>query len=756
MNVLPRNRQKMKKLPLTWLSHLLVLTILLTGASALAQNVDVSQTGESPHFQVREGDGQLTVDWPIDETNRGQVQLSLTDPKNLFQLITIQSGEAAPKTILENSAPVWHLYVGEREANDEGPYTFFDKVDERGYDEFPLLLNVESVYTEILETRAQVTLSRLSGKDFSGELRFTFFAHSPLVQLEAIISTEKKNRAILYRAGLGSQPDQITNLTYHIAGGSQTNIAGDQIVDYQPAPPIEMKRGDGLGRPGFDPATSPLIGKAEEGLLQAKYRAVTLQTAEGSVGLFPPPHKFLPPLDYAENVGFNFVWKKDGSIEAGIRQPPLGDGRYRPWVDCPAGTKQHLDLFLLISDHPAENCLDEIAAYTNHDRYPQLDGYHTFSSHYHMHHARKLIMEQRKLETDGIPESFELPMFVQRFKEVGMDIVHLAEFHGGPNTGLLRYPELEVLHRECARLSDEGILVLPGEEPNVHLGGHWISFFPRPVYWDWPDKKSLKKKKQQMVNGAIPAFERNDPELGTVYFVDSAEDMLRLAEKEDALVWTAHPRIKSSTGYPDRYRDEDYYQSPTFFGAAWKAMPANYSDDRLGRRVLNLLDDMNQWGGHKQILAEADLFALNAASELYGHANINYLKLETVPKFEDGWAPVLDALRTRHYFSGTGEVLIPSLTYNGKEFPAEISKAEATSVEIAAALQWTFPLSFAEIISGDGEKIYRGRIDLSNTGTFGEEQLIQHTLDLSDRTWVRFEVWDVAENGAFTQTVRIR
>ena len=23
----------------------------------------------------------------------------------------------------------------------------------------------------------------------------------------------------------------------------------------------------------------------------------------------------------------------------------------------------------------------------------------------------------------------------------------------------------------------------PGEEPNVHLGGHWISLFPRPVYW---------------------------------------------------------------------------------------------------------------------------------------------------------------------------------------------------------------------------------------------------------------------------------
>ena len=43
-------------------------------------------------------------------------------------------------------------------------------------------------------------------------------------------------------------------------------------------------------------------------------------------------------------------------------------------------------------------------------------------------------------------------------------------------TGLSRLVELQVLHSECARLSDGELLVLPGEEPNCHLGGHWISF----------------------------------------------------------------------------------------------------------------------------------------------------------------------------------------------------------------------------------------------------------------------------------------
>ena len=66
-------------------------------------------------------------------------------------------------------------------------------------------------------------------------------------------------------------------------------------------------------------------------------------------------------------------------------------------------------------------------------------------------------------------------------------------------------------------------------------------------------------------------------------------------------------------------------------------------------------------------------------------------------------------------------------------------------------LQWTFPLHLAEIISGDGNKVYRQRIDLDDTGPFGTREW-QVPVDLRGRKWVRLEVWDVAANGAFTQT----
>jgi hypothetical protein len=61
-------------------------------------------------------------------------------------------------------------------------------------------------------------------------------------------------------------------------------------------------------------------------------------------------------------------------------------------------------------------------------------------------------------------------------------------------------------------------------------------------------------------------------------------------------------------------------------------------------------------------------------------------------------------------------------------------------------------LRFAEVISGDGQKVYRERIDLSDTGSFGTRTLALRP-ELRGRKWLRFEVWDVAVNGAFTQPV---
>jgi hypothetical protein len=291
-------------------------------------------------------------------------------------------------------------------------------------------------------------------------------------------------------------------------------------------------------------------------------------------------------------------------------------------------------------------------------------------------------------------------------------------------------------------LSDTELLVLPGEEPNVHLGGHWMSFFPKPVYW--------------VLNRATgKPFVEEMPGYGTVYHVGSADDVLELMQREKGLMWTAHARIKGSRSFPDQYWEKPFFKSDRFFGAAWKAMPADLSLPRLGSRVLDLLDDMANAGRKKYALAEADLFRMEPDYETYAHMNINYLELDRLPRFADGWQPVLDALRAGRFFATTGEVLITRFTAGGKRSGESLPRTGTLNAAVIEAnLEWTFPLAFAEIISGDGEKVHRQRVELTDAEAYGSRTL-RLPVDLTNRKWVRLEVWDMARNGAFTQPVWI-
>ena len=302
-----------------------------------------------------------------------------------------------------------------------------------------------------------------------------------------------------------------------------------------------------------------------------------------------------------------------------------------------------------------------------------------------------------------------------------------------------RTQNLELLHAECQRLSDSKFLLLPGEEPNVHFGGHWLSFFPQPVYW------VLNRP------GGTP-FVQEDPELGKIYHVGSKADVLRLLKAEGGLAWTAHARIKSSSGFPDRYRDELFYESDLFLGAAWKAMPADLSQPRLGSRVLDLLDDMSNWGTPKYVLGEVDVFKIEPDHELYAHMNVNYVRMDKIPSFKDGWKPLLDTLSGGRFFVTTGEVLVPEFTVNGIKSGEVARLPENNAAKVRIQLKWTFPLDYAEIVTGNGKVVKRQRLDLTSTNSFGEKNLAVD-VNLAGQRWVRLEVWDIATNGAFTQPV---
>src|SRR5260370_16284645 len=114
---------------------------------------------------------------------------------------------------------------------------------------------------------------------------------------------------------------------------------------------------------------------------------------------------------------------------------------------------------------------------------------------------------------------------------------------------------------------------------------------------------------------------------------------------------------------------------------------------------------------------------MGAAFGNYGHMNINYLRLTKLPRYDDGWQPVLDALRGGEFFTTTGEVLIPEFTVGGKQSGRTLEFGRDATPVLEANLEWTFPLAFAEIISGAGQKVFRQRTDLAATESFGTRKM---------------------------------
>jgi hypothetical protein len=261
--------------------------------------------------------------------------------------------------------------------------------------------------------------------------------------------------------------------------------------------------------------------------------------------------------------------------------------------------------------------------------------------------------------------------------------------------------------------------------------------FPKPLFFTHV---------KQPHGGAAQPFSETLPEYGTVYHPASAKSELDLLNKESGLVWQTHPRTKGSTGYPDKIRDKDFFISDRFLGGSFQSLPVDLSQSRLcEQRCFGLLDDMNNWSGAKYMLAEGDTYMKYSDDETYPQLMVNYVKLDRVPKFQESWSPVMNALRAGDYFITSGEVLLRDWTIEG---------TGAKKVYVAEA-DWTFPPDFAELVWSDGKKVDRQIIRLTEMGPFASHKF-RIPFDAAGKRWVRFAIWDSAGNGAFTQPVHLR
>lgn len=636
--------------------------------------VDLSGYRPGPVRVEQRGD-DLVVSWADEASRPWRAVFSLDPAAPLIR-------ELGP---LRSAVPLYAVTTGKRRVSWDA---FFDHPGRRpeeiqsGTGE----LRLAGARVTSIGNRVEVLFDGLRLGLFSGGVAYTFFPGSRLVQQEAVVRTAEPDVAYFYDAGIRTAG--AASLTYYDTSGRLQNA--------KPAP-------------GY--AT-----------LAVRYRTLAAGLGAGSLAVFPAPHQYFFARDVTNNLGY--LWRRatPEALELGIRQWADDGTRFYPWMNAPPGAEQRMSLFLLPSGGAAEGALADVLRYTNQDRFPKLEGYQTLATHWHFAYTMTALRE-------GFDR---VPSFKPVLKNMGVNVAMIMDFHGDghpADTGEVRLRELDGFFRACREQSDAEFLILPSEEANVHLGGHWALFFPKPVHW-------------YMRRPEGRPFVASDPKRGNVYSTGDWRDMLELIRRENGLMWHTHPRTKGSTGYPDLVRHTEYFLDPRYIGAGWKQMPSDLSSPRQGERALKLLDDMNNWGLPKRLLGEVDVFKIDETHELYAHMNVNYLRLARLPSFDD-WSPVAEALRQGDYFVTTGEVLVPEHTI----------EAAGASTRVKARVRWTFPLRLAEVVWGDGTYTKRHTIPLHETAQFGEASY-DWTVPAGDWTWMRLAVWDVAANGAFTMPVR--
>ncbi|RYE18041.1 MAG: hypothetical protein EOP42_31310, partial [Sphingobacteriaceae bacterium] len=369
----------------------------------------------------------MTITWPTGNTGNGCMLLNMQNGKPLFSSIQLGK-EGAYHTIIENTDPEFILTKGKRDLiSQNGWNIFFDKVPLKPHQSYKINFKKKSASVSTSGTRTIISIDGVEAPDFQGKLEITLYNGQPLFNVAAVISTQIDSTAILYDAGLVSKQQSVKSISW------------SDVYDKMQ---ISSKLAD----------TTQNVA--------VKYRTIIGKNPSGSIAVFPAPHQYFYPLDEAFNL--KFVWYGNNyrnllpGFGFGIRQDLYGDNRYVPWFNAPPGTQQRLNFFCLLSTGIPTALLAEVKKYTHNDSYKPLPGYKTMSSHFHNEFTSRVVLAGKPF-TDS-------PSFIKVFKNLGVNIVHLAEFHG---TGHPRGPdeqrllELKTLFNQCERLSSANFLLLP-------------------------------------------------------------------------------------------------------------------------------------------------------------------------------------------------------------------------------------------------------------------------------------------------------
>lgn len=652
---------------------------------------DVSAVKPGP-IAVVASDQSLTVSWNDEANHQWQAVFSLESTKPLITAISVDG-----HNIVELAKPYYRCTTGKRTG---GWDAFFDfpPGNPAGIRQFIQEFHPGHVTAKTIGDRVEVAFDGMKMGIFSGSLRYTFYPQTRLIQQAAVVSTSEPDTAFYYDAGLEMTAKQDTRPGINMAS--------------------EISYFDSDGKPQ---QITPPYG-SERHPLAAHYRTIAAKMGAGSIAVFPPPHRYFFARDYTTNQGYLWYSSWRGRVGLGVQQYPDDDTTIDPWMNAPPSTEQEMSLFLLPGATDSSSTLNDVLKYTHDDHFVHLGGFITFEPHWHLAYTVQAMEKGFKW----------VPPFKPVMKSIGIDSAMIMDFHIDGHPGDLtdlRFNELDQYYKATRAQSDSSFLLIPAEEADVYLGGHWSLVFSHPVYWQ------QNRKPDQ-------PFESSDPKYGKIYRVHNAEEMWKMTKQEGGLAYQTHPRTKGSTGFPDKILDTPYFRDSSYLGTGWKQMPSDLSSPRLGERGFKALDDVNNLGLHKYMIGEVDVFQISATDELYAHMNINYLRLPKLPSF-DHYDEIFNSIKKGNGFITTGEILLPSVS---------MSAASDASVQVNAKISSTFPLRIAEIVWGDGKTTHHQIIDLQSTPSFDEHEY-SWLAETPGWMWARFAVWDVAGDGAFTNPI---
>ena len=551
-----------------------------------------------------------------------------------------------------------------------------------------------------------VSFPGLSMGIFSGDLQFTMYKGTNLVRMDAAAKTNEEWVAYKYDAGLnGLSTDLTPRVTWRDTGGH---------------PQLHQ----------FGGAVNATLAR-----VKAQNRLIIAEANGAALAAFPPPHTFFFTREKDTNLGY--VWyRKDaeGKFGIGVGMPEREEEpRYVQnfaLYNAPPGTVQKMGVYFYVSQDAGEPARQGVLAFTHGDAFKPIAGYKTFVNHFH------LDFTGRQRASGSLDTPFQ---DLVAMKSLGLNVIGLSDFHFElhPNDpGPLRFSEQKDYFEASRRASDRYILVVPWEEPSAYFGGHYNIIWPKDVYWT-----KVRQPGQPFVE-ELPGY-------GKVYHAGSAADVQAMMDAEGAYWYHAHPRTKSTAGYPDLIFDKPYVRNDRYLGVAFKpGMGQDNSEVRMcDFRCFDAIDTMNNlYAGlgikPKYAIADIDTYRKGPEDDLYANFPVNYLKIDKTPGPDDDYSPILKSLRDGNFFVTTGEILIRNYAVAGT----------GNQRTITADVDWTFPLNFVEVVWSDGKKVDRQVVSATDVAPFSTKHFAI-PFDATGKAWVRFAVWDSAGNGGFVQPV---